>query len=142
MSYSVQLFHAHHIALPRWPVDTTSDSDMVCSRFLRHLEALGADYPARRILRSIQFVADLFGYSDAHVAKMLVDQGLRGPRHAFPESFLDFADQALPIPDWEVGGAGAPVQALAALWDALERQPLPSVRSHFSSFEEGRDYTA
>lgn len=47
-----------------------------------------------KILSSIHMVADISGHGDAYVAKLLVDHGLRAPRLAFPQDFLDHVDQS------------------------------------------------
>ena len=47
-----------------------------------------------RILSSIHTVADVSGHGDAYIAKLLVDHGLRAPRLAFPQDFLDHVDQS------------------------------------------------
>lgn len=47
-----------------------------------------------KILSSIHKVADITGQSDAFITKILVDHGLRAPRLAFPQDFLDHVDQS------------------------------------------------
>ena len=45
-----------------------------------------------RVLKSIYRAADLTGNSDALVSKILVDHGLKAPRRAFPDDFLEHID--------------------------------------------------
>lgn len=48
-----------------------------------------------KILSAIHKTADLVGTSDAYIAKILVDFGLRAPRLAFPADFLDHIDNTV-----------------------------------------------
>lgn len=107
------------IALPL-PPDMHADADaiLVYARFMRHLRHVPSSRKEIRILSAIQFTADLTGHSDAHVSKILVDQGLRAPRLSFPADFLHYADQALMRMDWQVGGPSPGLQELKAFWDA------------------------
>lgn len=67
----------------------------IYARFMRHLRHVACSRPEIKILRSIQFVADMTGNHDALIAKTLVDCGLKAPRDAFPESFLAHVDQSM-----------------------------------------------
>ena len=48
-----------------------------------------------KILSAIHKTADITGHGDAFIAKILVDNGLKAPRLAFPQDFLDHIDQSL-----------------------------------------------
>ncbi len=82
-----------------WPLPPDSADERfemeVCARFMRYLRYAPGYHPEIKILSSIHFVADLLDCCDAHIAKILVERGLRAPRAAFPSCFLEFADGAL-----------------------------------------------
>lgn len=84
------------VTLPFPPLETQgtqTDFGMdVYVRFMRHLRIIPCSKYEIRILSAIQFVADSMNEDDAQIAKILVDLGLRAPRMAFPESFLEFID--------------------------------------------------
>jgi hypothetical protein len=46
-----------------------------------------------KLRKAIEQSADHTITSPAHIARLLVDYGLRAPRASFPKSFLDFIDQ-------------------------------------------------
>lgn len=46
----------------------------------------------RKILLSLEKTADLTGYSETMVSRLLIRNGLRAGRRAFPQSFLDYMD--------------------------------------------------
>lgn len=54
---------------------------------LPHTMAIGA-----KLRTAIENTAEFMRTSPAHVARLLVDYGLRAPRQAFPASFLDYVD--------------------------------------------------
>jgi hypothetical protein len=85
-------------------------------RFMRHLRNVPTSRMEIKILSAIQFTADMLGHSDAHVAKVLVEFGLRAPRMAFPADFLRFADWALMRSGWEVGCPSKALLELKAWW--------------------------
>lgn len=88
-------------------------------RFMRHLRHVPSSRTEIKILSAIQFTADMTCNSDAHVAKTLVDMGLRAPRVAFPADFLKFADASLMRSGWEVGGPTKALGELKAFWDQI-----------------------
>lgn len=108
------------ILWPLPPENTDERFEMeVYARFMRHLRYVPCGRPEIKVLSSIHFVADLLGCSDAHIAKILVDLGLRAPRIAFPSCFLDFTDIALSRKDWELGTAGPGLKELKTHWESL-----------------------
>lgn len=120
MSTPLSIFDQSSITLPqRSAFEGESLEGDVCIRFLRHLGAVPNSNLSIKVLSAIQFTADMMGYSDAHLTKMLVDHGLRAPRKAFPAAYLDYADQALLRDHWEVGGPNAALDDLAKHWQAL-----------------------
>lgn len=91
----------------------------IYARFMGHLRHVPNGRMEIKILSSIQFTADMMDYSDAQIAKILVDQGLRARRAAFPADFLAYADAALMRSGWDVGGPSPALLALKAHWDAI-----------------------
>ncbi|MCB1650560.1 MAG: hypothetical protein KDI46_00745 [Alphaproteobacteria bacterium] len=108
-----------HVILPVPPETGDTEMDRVYERFVRHMRCVPNSRLSIKILSSIQFTADLLGYSDAHVAKLLMDLGLRAPRSAFPAEFLRFADQALMRSGWDVGGPSESLLDLKRFWDRI-----------------------
>jgi hypothetical protein len=106
------------IILPMPPqLDADGDDMALYARFMRHLRNVPSSRMEIKILSAIQFTADMLDHSDAHVAKVLVDLGLRAPRVAFPSEFLKFADHSLMRTGWEIGGPSMGVVGLKRHWD-------------------------
>lgn len=74
-----------------------------------------------RILASIRKVAIIVGHGDAYIAKILVDNGLRAGRLAFPQDFLDHADKMILIQTRLVAGMLCAPRSLCALMDFWHR---------------------
>ncbi|MEZ5813208.1 MAG: hypothetical protein R3E13_00535 [Alphaproteobacteria bacterium] len=108
----------HEINLPLPPEICEGAEMEIYTRFMRHLRCVPNSRMAIKVLSAIQFTADMVDYSDAHVAKLLVELGLRAPRMAFPADFLRFADQALMRSGWDVGAPGAALYELRDYWNA------------------------
>lgn len=89
------------------------------ARFMRHLRHVPNSRAEIKILSAIQFTADMMDYSDAKIAKMMIDLGLRAGRSAFPADFLIFADHALMRSGWQLGGPDESLYALKEHWDAI-----------------------
>lgn len=73
-----------------------------------------------KLAEAIEHTADFMQTSPAHVARLLVDYGLRAPRQAFPASFLDFVDRT-PEPRHAVERAAldSDVVELKDFWSTL-----------------------
>ena len=116
-------FSNHDIrsALPLPPPSTEERKDemAVYARFMRHLRHVPNSRKEIKVLSAIQFTADMLDYSDAHIAKMLVEMGLRAPRLAFPSEFLSFVDHALMRQGWEIGAPSKDILELKAYWDGI-----------------------
>ena len=106
------------IELPLPPQNKSEFEMDVYARFFRHLRCVPNSRAEIKILSSLQFTADMMGASDEHIAKVLVECGLRAPRAAFPQSFLNHVDQSLTKDDREIGAATIDVKDLAAHWHA------------------------
>ena len=105
------------IALPLPPELEDSGEMIVYARFMQHLRCVPNSRMSIKVLSAIQFTADMMDHSDAHISKLLVELGLRGPRMAFPAEFLTFADQSLIRDGWEVGGPSDALSELQSFWN-------------------------
>ena len=130
MSSSIDKYQHTDIHLPLPPcVDGNLDSQKfemaVYARFMRHLRYSERACEAVKVLEAIRFVADLMDHSEAHIAKVLTDLGLRAPRAAYPAAYLDFADNAMACGAWQLGAADADLKALHDFWARnAEKKPL------------------
>ncbi len=90
----------------------------VMNRLPRTL-AIGA-----KLQTAIEHTAEFMRTSPAHVARLLVDYGLRAPRQAFPPSFLDYVD-ATPMPRHAIQRAAmdTDVIELKDFWQTLAPHP-------------------
>ena len=124
------------VTLPLPPsCENTQEMD-VYARFMRHLRHVPNSRVEIKILSATQFTADMLGFSDAHIAKSLVDLGLRAPRMAFPADFLRYADQALIRSGWDVGGPSEALLALKAFWDRTGEDKFAAFRGDFPLLAE------
>ncbi len=125
------------VILPLPPQISCAGDDMeIYGRFMRYLRHVPNSRMDIKILSAIQFTADMMNYSDAQVAKMLVDMGLRGPRMAFPADFLTYADAALMRSGWEVGGPTAGLMDLKSHWDRTGEDKFAAFRGDFPLLDE------
>jgi hypothetical protein len=113
------------------PPQIISEDVEIYERFMRHLRNVPTSRIEIKILSAIQFTADFVGHSDAHVAKALVEFGLRAPRMAFPAEFLKYADMALMRTGWEVGGPSAALKELKLFWDTKGEDKLAVFRGEY-----------
>lgn len=128
---------AEAILLPFVPETIADETDAVAlRRFMQHLQHVPNNRVEIRILSSIQFTADMLDYSDAHIARILVDMGLRAPRMAFPATFLDFADNALMRSGWDVGGPSPALLDLKLYWDRIGEDKFAGFKRCYSFLED------
>lgn len=119
------------------PRENEDDASMeIYARFMRHLRHVPNNRGAIKVLSAIQFTADMIDYSDANVAKVLVDMGLRAPRLAFSADFLEFADQALMRSGWDVGGPNTALVELRQHWDRLGEEKFTALTRRYSILDE------
>lgn len=91
-----------NIFMPLPPLDgAPKDTLEVYARFMRHVRLAPNSNVYIKILSGIQFTADMMDMPDAMVAKMLADMGLRAPRGAFPETYLDHVDRTIMRSGWD-----------------------------------------
>lgn len=126
------------IVLPLPPPLASGRTEMaIYAKFMQHLRHVPNSRMEIKILSAIQFTADMLDHSDAHVAKVLVDLGLRAPRLAFPADFLKFVDFALMRSGWEVGGPTASLTALREYWSVIGEHKFAAFRGDYSLVPQG-----
>lgn len=106
------------VILPVPPADLRDAMALeIYARFMRHIRLVPNSRIEIRILSAIQFTADMTDLNDAIVAKTLADMGLRAPRKAFPESYLEHVDRSLMRTGRDVGGPSASSIDMKSHWD-------------------------
>ncbi len=114
---TLNVFTDNPVTLPqRVEFEGASAEADICIRFLRHLSAVPSQNSCMKVLSSIQFVADLMGYSDAHISKILVELGLRAPSGAFPEAYIQHVDKTLNGAIWSSVGPSLALSELTRHW--------------------------
>jgi len=106
------------------------------ARFMQHLRRVPHNRMEIKILSAIQFTADMMDYTDAQIAKMMVDCGLRVGRSGLPMDYLEFADAALMRSGWDVGGPSHSLSALKAYWDESGEDKFAAFRREYSLLSE------
>ena len=111
--------------MPVPPAESHPDHEYY-QAFVRAMNRLPRQAPVgQKLLTSIQQTADQMGTSEAHVARLLVDYGMRAPREAYPNSFVEFVDR-YPIPRNAVERAAldTDVIELKDFWNGLTQQEI------------------
>jgi hypothetical protein len=124
------------VILPLPPAPLHSSDMALYARFMRHLRNVPNSRMEIKILSAIQFTADMLDHSDAHVAKVLVENGLRGPRMAFPADFLEFMDGAQIREDWDIGAPSRAMKELKDHWDRTGEDKFAAFRRAYSLLAE------
>ena len=133
------LDQSERILLPMPPKPETLDCQAehaVYAQFMRYLRCVPNSRVDIKILSSIQFTADILNYSDAHVAKLLVDLGLRAPRMAFPACFLSYADGALMRDRHDIYGPNEALLSLQIHWARVGEDQFAGVKRQYSLLDE------
>lgn len=131
-SYDARLY-----VLPMPPLELTYAVDTeIYARFMKHVRLVPNSRMDIKILSAIQFTSDMMDLNEALVAKTLADMGLRAPRRAFPESYLEHIDRSLMRSGWEVGGPCASALAMKDHWDAIGEDKFAGVRREYSILSE------
>ena len=131
-------FEGINIHLPFPPTDMKAEFEMeVYARFMRHLRHVPSSRPQIRILAATQFVADMMDVNDAQIAKILVDLGLRAPRMAFPESYLQFIDNILMRSIHEVGYTNIALKDLHHHWQLIGEDKFAAFKRCYPTLAEG-----
>ena len=108
--------------MPVPPADSSPDF-VYHQAFVHAMNRVENSSIALKLRQAIIDTADRTKTSPAHVARLLVDYGLRAPRHAFPDSFVDFVDSR-PEPKLSVLRAAQDLDVLELknFWQALRPQ--------------------
>lgn len=110
----------HAVTLPYADFDSGHEDQLdVYLRFIGHFRSVPVSRIETKILTSIQFTADLMECSDAHIAKVLVEIGLRAPRDAFPIDFLNYFDRSMKRTGWAVGAPSEAMLDLSDSWSVM-----------------------
>lgn len=112
------------IELPLPPENKSEFEMAVYAKFMRHLRCVPNSRAEIKILSSMLFTADMMGTSDEHIAKVLVDCGLRAPRAAFPDAFLNHVDQSFMRDENALGAATSEYKALGSHWTKHGEDPF------------------
>lgn len=122
-------FAGAEINLPLPPERSSAVQEMeIYARFMRHLRMVPHGDDEVKILSAIQFTADMLDIGDALITKTLVDLGLRSPRSALPEAYLEFIDGTLLRSGWHVGGPSESAAELKLHWDEIGEDKFASYR--------------
>ena len=128
---------AENIVLPLPPLQKLEAIEVeIYARFMRHLRLVPNSRMEIKILSAIQFTSDMMDLNDAIVAKTLADMGLRAPRKAFPEAYLEHLDRSLMRSGWDVGGPCASSIDMKAYWDKIGEDRFASVRRDYGVLSE------
>lgn len=123
---------ASNVTLPL-PPKVEHDVDMaIYARFMRHLRNVPNSRMEIKVLSAVQFTADMMDHSDAHIAKVLVELGLRAPRMAFPADFLEFIDNAQLRQDWEIGSPTKGMLELKEHWDRTGEDKFAAFKRQYA----------
>ncbi len=124
---------AENILLPLPPLEVRDAIDMeIYNKFMRHVRLVPNSRPEIKILSAIQFTSDMMDLNDAIVAKTLADMGLRAPRKAFPESYLEHVDRTLMRSGWDVGGPCVSSVEMKRHWDEIGEDKFAAFRREYS----------
>lgn len=89
-------FEGDTVVLPLPPGSLRDEIELeIYARFMRHLRHAAVPEAELKVLSAIQFTADMLDHSDAFVAKVLVDLGLRASRRAFPQDYIEHVDKSV-----------------------------------------------
>ncbi len=128
--------YAYDVTLFSLPMPSLQDRDAtdmeIYARFMKHMRLVPSSVMDIKILSAIQFTSDMLDMNDAVVAKTLVNMGLRAPRRAFPESYLDYVDRAMTHMGWNVGAPCAGTIAINDHWNSIGEESLTGIRGHYS----------
>ncbi len=128
------VFTAAKVVLPM-PPQGTLEMDMYV-RFMRHLRHVPNSRGEIKVLSAIQFTADMMDLADALIAKMLVEKGLRAPRAAFPNTYLEHVDKSLMRSGWDIGGPCESTLSLKQYWDNIGEDRFAAFRKDYPRVQE------
>lgn len=126
-----------NIIYPVPPSETEKTLEMdIYVRFMRHLRLIPHSREEIKVLSSIQFVSDMTGSSEAHVSKVLSDLGLKAPRLAFPEEFLNYVDAAMMREGYEYGAPSHSTKDLVGYWAKIGEDQFAGFKRQYSLVDE------
>lgn len=138
MTINDNSFEGANINLPFPPTYMKAEFEMeVYARFMRHLRHVPTSRPEIRVLAAIQFVADIMVVGDAQIAKILIDLGLRAPRMALPEAYLQFADKTLMRGIHEIEYSNTALKDLQHHWHMIGEDKFAAFKRYYPSLAEG-----
>lgn len=121
------------VQLPLPPLESKDAMELeIYARFMRHVRLVPNSRMEIKILSAIQFTSDMMDLNDAIVAKTLADMGLRAPRRAFPESYLEHVDRSLMRSGWDIGGPSASSIDMKQYWDNTGEDKFAAFRRQYS----------
>ncbi len=126
-----------NVFLPLPPLGGMESIELeVYARFMRHIRMVPNSNIDIKVLSAIQFTSDMMDLNDAVVSKILADMGLRAPRRAFPESYLDHVDQSLMRSGWDVGGPCASSIDMKRFWDEIGEDKFAPFKRDYPRVQE------
>jgi hypothetical protein len=73
-----------------------------------------------KILSSIEKVAYVTGHGDAYISKILVGHGLRAPRIAFPQDYVEHVDQVIGNMNFNITtGLSSGCEGIIEFWETI-----------------------
>ncbi len=116
-----------NILLPLPPLRMEAEFEMeVYVRFMRSIRHISNTRQNMDVLMAIQFVAEMMQIPNMQVSKILVDLGLRAPRMAFPEPYLQLIDQLAMREIHDIGYANHALRDLRHYWQAIREDKFLS----------------
>lgn len=126
-----------NVFLPLPPLGGIESIELeIYARFMKHYRLVPNSRVDIKILSAIQFTADMLDLNEALVAKTLADMGLRAPRRAFPEAYLDHVDRSLMRSGWDVGGPCASTVDMKRFWDDIGEDRFAAFRKDYALLSE------
>lgn len=126
-----------NVFLPLPPLGGIESMELeIYARFMRHFRLVPNSRIEIKVLSAIQFTSDILDLNDAIVSKTLADMGLRAPRRAFPESYLDHVDRSLMRSGWDAGGPSASSVDMKRFWDDIGEDKFASFKKDYPRVTE------
>ena len=123
-----------NILLPLPPLKRDAEFEMeVYVRFMRCIRQMTNAQQNMSVLTSIQFVADMMQSPNMQISKVLVDLGLRAPRMAFPESYLEFIDKLAMREIHDIGYSNHALRDLRHHWQAIREDKFQTFGMSYPS---------
>ena len=123
--------------MPLPPLDDAEYGALeIYARFMKHFRLVPNSNISIKILSAIQFTADMMDLNDAFVSKTLADMGLRAPRRAFPEAYLEHVDASLMRSGWDAGAPAASSIDMKRFWDDIGEDKFASFRREYALLSE------